>query len=328
VRGRTWQSDQAAAPVPLLDVSIDFVRYDLCAATALFCASRGGAFDAVQALLGAGANPNTPDARSLTPLMAALALGDDSLVRALLEGGADADTVDSGGSSALKYAFARSLGANWSQGTADAVGAAAATSSVVDANGESALSMLLAAGADPNVADDNGDFPLHWACAGTALQTRLRFLDVELRLCPAAERSDSGAVARVVETLLASGADTAVCNTQGRTPLHTALQHGVPAVAKLLLQSGAFPNVRDGDGSLPVHVACGAAWDGASTVAGELLSATQRGAELGGEARATSAVTRTAHREAACAVRAVSLMRRSRRCVGAARWWRRSATRR
>lgn len=273
VRGRTWLSDQAAAPVPLLDVSIDFVRYDLCAATALFCASRGGALDAVQALLGAGANPNTPDARSLTPLMAALALGDDSLVRALLEGGADADTVDSGGSSALKYAFARSQGASWSQGTADAVGAAAATSSAVDANGESALSMLLAAGADPNVADDNGDFPLHWACAGTALQTRLRFLDVELRLCPAAERSDSGAVARVVETLLASGADTAVCNMQGRTPLHTALQHGVPAAAKLLLQSGAFPNVRDGDGSLPVHVACGAAWDGASAVAGELLSA-------------------------------------------------------
>ena len=75
-----------------------------------------------------------------------------------------------------------------------------------------AIRLLLAGGLDPNVADDDGETPLHLAAA-------------------AGDRS-------ALEALLAAGADIGARNFNGQTPLDAALDADEPETAETLAQSG------------------------------------------------------------------------------------------
>jgi ankyrin repeat protein len=79
--------------------------------------------------------------------------------------------------------------------------------------------MLLAAGADPSVANDDHDSALMWA----AFQGR----------------------SSTAELLIEAGASVDLMNTNGRTPLMEAAKHGHNGICKILLLAGAKVNAQD-----------------------------------------------------------------------------------
>lgn len=85
--------------------------------------------------------------------------------------------------------------------------------------------LLLAAQADPNLADAEGNTPLHQV-------TETAF----------------------AEMLLAKGASVGAKNNEGRTPLHTAVAAGAKVVVEFLLNNKADVNAGDQEGNTPLHL--------------------------------------------------------------------------
>ena len=79
---------------------------------------------------------------------------------------------------------------------------------------------LLQDRADPNVADGTGNSPLYWACFKSAC---------------------SPEYVEVVRLLLAAGARTDACTSEGQPPLFVACWSSVPEVVAALLSAGADP---------------------------------------------------------------------------------------
>jgi len=92
--------------------------------------------------------------------------------------------------------------------------------SAVDTGDEEMVGILLAAGADPNQADPNGEYPIHRAV--------MRGYDT------------------IVLGLLAADADANAIGYGGATPLHVAAQHDRIKIAQHLLDAGADINARVG----------------------------------------------------------------------------------
>ncbi len=101
---------------------------------------------------------------------------------------------------------------------------------------------ILAAGADPNLPDNEGETSLHWA---------------------ADRPSDSSATVRV---LLAYGANPDARNLLGETPLHFAMTWEVVAVVQALLEGAADPNLPDNEGDTPLHRVVDRPSDSSATV--------------------------------------------------------------
>ena len=155
--------------------------------TALCVAVRAGKVDCITELLRRGANSAVtayamgPSQSHTTPLRAAAAGGNLDTVRALLDGGADPNFVD-GGRTAIFDAVERGL--------------------------PELISLLLAAKADANRADNDGMTPL-------------------------AEAAQSGSKPSI-ELLLAAKADLSAVDKEGRTPLlHAARNHRKDAALAL-----------------------------------------------------------------------------------------------
>jgi ankyrin repeat protein len=99
------------------------------------------------------------------------------------------------------------------------------------------VSLLLTAGADPNVAGNHrGGRPLHYAARGN----------------PA---GDSKRQVETIRTLLDAGADIHAVDKNGATPLHKAVRSRCAAAVECLLDAGADPVRRNKPGSTPFHLA-------------------------------------------------------------------------
>ncbi|KAL7957775.1 hypothetical protein V8C34DRAFT_314629 [Trichoderma compactum] len=147
----------------------------------------------VTLLLAAGASPDVQDQFGTTALMRAADHGDASLVETLLAAGAKSDVRDQLGSTTLGYA------------------------------------LLLAAGADANLDEDDGTTPL--------------------------SRAAGKGYTSIVELLLAAGADPDVEDEHGRTPLRHATDDGDKTAAELLPAAGADPGLADKNGITPLSIA-------------------------------------------------------------------------
>jgi hypothetical protein len=122
--------------------------------------------------------------------------------------------------------------------------------------------LLLEHGADPNIKNENGRTPLHWAAREDHVEVARLLLehgaDPNIQdkdgLTPLHVAAFYGHV-EVVELLLEHGADPNIQDKYGDTLLHWAASKGRVDVVKLLLAHGANPTVKDKDGKTPLDIA-------------------------------------------------------------------------
>lgn len=207
--------------------------------------------EGVRALLAQGADPNPPHDHynGYTPLMFSAGNGDPEMTRLLLEAGARTEQRDHNGERALQWAARQSF-LNPFRDNAECarllLQAGSPADSAQDRYGSSPLievsrygsdaamvRHLLAAGADPNRADQSGETALYGA-AGSPRQ------------------------AESVRLLLEAGADPNVrVSHLGQTPLHRAALHGMPETIRRLVEAGAAIEARQEEGRTALFAAAG-----------------------------------------------------------------------
>lgn len=168
---------------------------------------------------------------------------------------------------------------------------------------------ILSCGADPNVSDAAGDFPLHWAVTGT--EVTVSIMNQYVRIVSGSKVSDKtvrtdgqmisgtattgadgykreGSISNgdprqpesmplvvddlsLLKVLVEAGSALDACNAEGMTALHAAVIVGRADLAGALLDAGASPNVSDAQGCLPLHYACLRATRGYAQLAARLL---------------------------------------------------------
>ena len=120
-------------------------------------------------------------------------------------------------------------------------------------DGEAAIRILIAAGADPNARTDmNAITPLHRA---------------------AAEGSPS--VAGTINALIDAGADPSAPDSRGQTPLHVASARSYSKAVALtaLIDAGANPMAPDANGRTPLHLVAENKFDISASVVSILIHA-------------------------------------------------------
>ena len=171
----------------------------------IWAAALAGDTVALQAAIDSGTDPNSRRSDGYAAIHLAAKQGQLASVKVLLANGASIEERDH------KHAHTAVHKAAW-------------------ASRPEVLAFLLAAGADPNPRDTDGDMvPLHWA-------------------------TDR----RIAKLLLTAGANPDAADIYGETPLHTAASRKHAEVVAALLAGGANPNLKNADGQTPLHIA--AAW--------------------------------------------------------------------
>ena len=209
--------------------------------TPLCAAAKKGDLSAVKTLLAAGADPNAADTASSPPLQYAASSGNISVVQALLAKGANARARDRVGSTALHAAavdrevrIAEALlaaGADVNARTTDDVTPLMASIGSPYSDAKMSLT-LIRAGADVNIVDSNGETALWIAITDSSEE--------------------------VIEELLRRGANPNVqaraLGFPGYTPLHMAAINGSTKTVDLLRRYGADPAIRNDEGQTPLDI--------------------------------------------------------------------------
>jgi len=223
-------------------------------ALTLEAAVRAGDAAAVARLLNAGADPNSRDVLGGTPLLTASWLGNASVVSLLLSHGADANAIHrEAGASALEYAVLKgradivqsllAAGADVEKkyrGGQTVLHLAAARTSVT------VLDQLIAARGNLAATDDLGNTPLDDAVLHNRPECVRSLLDHGASLHYLHPADGRGALheasvkgyAPIVNLLISRGADPALRDRSGQTPLDLALDYKNAAVVALLLKLG------------------------------------------------------------------------------------------
>lgn len=212
--------DMAAA---LLDGGADPAARNRYGVTPLNLAATNGSAAMIRLLLDAGARPNEVGIEGETVLMTASRTGNADAAAALLESGADVASRESWrGQTALMWAAA--------EGHPDVV------------------RLLIDHGADVNARSAIRD----WERQTTA-EPRAKWMPLG-GLAPLTFAAREGCVG-CVEILVSAGADIHGADSDGVTPMLTAIINGHYDVAATLLDLGADPNLADATGQSPLYAA-------------------------------------------------------------------------
>lgn len=171
---RAARNGRVAMITFLLESGADLEQRNLDGATPLLAAIEGNRTKAAETLLAAGANVATAGRSGVAPLAAAAYNGNLGMVEVLLAHKADPGAADSTGKTAIDYAAARGftqivarlLDAGVDVNAQDAHGltalawAAGHADDVPEAEAVALVTLLLARGANPALADDRGMTPL------------------------------------------------------------------------------------------------------------------------------------------------------------------------
>ena len=189
-------------------------------------AERGDTAD-IQRLLAEGADINAQDDRGRTPALAATHAGQTDAVRALIQAGADLNIRDGRNDNVLLYAGAEGL---------------------LDI-----LRLAIAAGADTRITNRYGGIALIPAAERghvDVVHELLTTSDVDVNhinnlgwtaLLEAIVLSDGGPRhQQIVQLLIDHGADVAIADKEGVTPLQHARQRGYTAIEGILVRAGAL----------------------------------------------------------------------------------------
>lgn len=223
---------------PLLAAGADVGARDLRGRTPLHEAAEYGDASAIAALVAAGADLEARDALGNTPLHVARH-NDNPGAEKLLELGSDSTARNDRGKTAGSLgcdnrfsmrvidleAMRECLATGWDVDATDPNGLAP-LHLAVDRGNEREVTMLLEAGADPEVRDRGKGTPLH-------------------RL--------SGNSRELTASLLEAGANVDARDDRGATPLHQAAVRDNPDAARVLLEAGADLEARESDGDTPLH---------------------------------------------------------------------------
>jgi len=205
--------------------------------TALHSALLGGNYEAVEALLAAGADVNRPAHDGWTPLhMAAGAFVGNidhpgqgvrhskyDLFRLIMGKKPDVNARTRDGWTPLHAAVANAHSA-WRQQESESL---------------DRIRDLIRAGSTLEARDEKGRTPLHWA----AWQGYSRFTD------------GLNATDAVVQVLIDAKADLNAVDAGGRTPLHYAAEMGYDPIVAALVRAGASRTIRDKAGKTPAQLA-------------------------------------------------------------------------
>ncbi len=197
----------------------------------------------VRLLIEAEADVNAVTYRGMTAL--GNSRGEDELVRILLEAGAAIPASRPGGDPLLMQVMEHKR---------------------PRASRELGIFRLIAAGADVNAANKNGDTPLKQACALGSSRIIAALLESGARRVgathgyggfrsPELHLAATSGEPRVVRMLLHDGADLTETDYAGRTPLYAASVSGRAEVIKVLLSAGADPNAGRERGRSPLRAA-------------------------------------------------------------------------
>ncbi len=231
--------------------------------TAFLYAARDGCYDCVEAMIGSGADVNTPTPEGVTPLMITLDNDHNDVAQLLLGHGANPNVWDWWGRTALYIAVDRKESAGAGGGGRGGRGGGAPAAARAPAgprvSSMDIINALLAAGVDPN-AELNMHRPSRGGNSG-------RFQENQLSTgCTPLFRATQGNDMEVVRALLAKGADPNI-NTMGLTAF--------------LVAAGVGPGSRGGTGL----AAAGAVGGAANTTLMDLLL--QHGANVNAQVTGT-----------------------------------------
>lgn len=234
----------------------------------------------VNALLGAGCDPNVSNSYGRSPLSFAAEHGHEAIVQTLLHHGAELDSRDKNGKTPFSYAchggfqttaeILMGHGAGANMQLRDDFGRSPI--SYAAQHGHKAIVELLIQRGDtqvdaPNI---NGITPLGWAAiSGNLIMARLLVenkVSVDPRdstgMTPAMRAAKSGH-ADVVRYLVENGADTNAADKEGRTSLSHAAELGHQAMVEAFLsRSETDPDLVDSDGWTSLFWAVDGGWAG------------------------------------------------------------------
>jgi ankyrin repeat protein len=231
--------------------------------TPMIVAIMNGNFDVAVALLEKGANPNGVDGSGRTPLFAAVdmhklewlfsrptpktsgRLESTDLVKMLLDKGADPNARLTRRVGSFQHDTAEN--ANLIAGATPFLKAASASDVPM-------MRLLIASGADPNLANENNTTPL-MAAAG------LNWRDIS----SVGSEADS---TEAIKLCLAVGADVNAANKGLETAMHGAAQRGADSVVSFLVSIGGRLDVKAKDGRTPLIEAIGEAGEAKDQVDG------------------------------------------------------------
>jgi len=201
--------------------------------TALYRAIAVSHSDLVELLIDGGADINAPDRYGRTPLWSAARRGQSEIVRLLIAKGADANVQ--GGDN--YFCEGIPLGAAIAEGHLDAVDALVAGGADVNAKGESGWTLLHVAVTSYYSSAVEAALPMARPDAGTPQEDWDRY-------ATSARQLREATMVRMIQLLIAHGANVNTGDDEGITPLHCAAYHAYADVAGLLIAHGADVNAK------------------------------------------------------------------------------------
>jgi uncharacterized protein len=265
-----------AVVAKLLDAKADPNRALSSDETPLMQAARRGKDGVVRLLLARGANPNAKESNGgQTALMWAVSERHPGVAEALIKGGADVHAKSNSGSTALMLAAqqgdadsARILIAAGARVNEKMTRTALTPLLIASAMGHEAVaSQLLEKGADPNVVDDRGFAPLHYAARDKnavgvvkALLKHRADPNVRLNQQRAASATEYGGNPLGQASAPVAVADSGVA-LQGATPLLLAAEINNYDAVVALVAAGADPLIPTTQNTTPLILAAGGGTD-------------------------------------------------------------------
>ncbi|XP_012055551.1 PREDICTED: ankyrin repeat and death domain-containing protein 1A-like [Atta cephalotes] len=198
--------------------------------TPLHCACAKEHLDAVEVLIGLGANVDAQDNDGNTPLHVATRTRHTGIAQLLLKAGANTELIDAEGFTPLHVAA--------SQGC------------------KGILDSMIQHGADLNKQCKNGNTPLHLACQNNEVETVEILINkgvdlncLNLRLQSSIHIAAEMGHTDICELLLAAGANIEQKEQSGRTPLYIAARGSFTAIVDMIIKTARLdyptPEVRE-----------------------------------------------------------------------------------